>query len=209
MPSALLIDLDGTLIDSEPCYKRTEVLTMNEFGVPITLEEMEEFTGVTFPVWLRALNERYGAEIQREAFMEVYRPRMENLVASEVQMFEDALAFIDRHRGVPAALVTSSMKWYVDSVLRRFPEIGDAVETIVCEADVQRGKPDPEPYLIACQRLKVAPMDAVVFEDAPNGVKSGVAAGCQVYGIDRHGLGHLHMATSVVRSLDSITLPSP
>ena len=204
MPKALLIDLDGTLIDSEPWYKKTEVATLNQFGVPMDLDDMEEFTGLTLPSWMRLINTRYEKEISTEAFLESYRPSMVSHVQSDVEMFPDAVRFLERFAGTPAVLVTSSMKWYVDEVLSKFSQIADAIVGVVCEADVKIGKPDPEPYKLASELLKLLPSEAWVVEDAPNGVKSGQAAGCKVIGIDRPGRGSIDFADLVVSSLDDV-----
>ena len=208
MPSALLIDLDGTLIDSEPWYKRTEVATLNGFGVPIRLEEMGEFTGLTLRTWLARINAQYEKALTMDLFLEGYRPQMEEHVRTNVQMFPDTLSFLERAKDTPSILVTSSMKWYVDVVLERFPEIGETVQGVVCEADVKIGKPDPEPYLMASQRLGVDPSLAWVIEDAKNGVASGVAAGCHVIGVDREGSGTLTMAHQVVSGLGGLLVQS-
>ncbi|MBS1714329.1 MAG: HAD family phosphatase [Armatimonadetes bacterium] len=187
MTAPLLLDLDGTLIDSEPWYKGTEVDILNDLGVPITLPEMEEFTGLTLPVWLIRVEQRFGKAVEPAAFLEAYRPRMVAHVQNDIRLFPDAERFLESLDGRPAVLVTSSLKWYVDEVLERFPLIADSVSGVVCEADVTIGKPDPEPYVKAAQRLGVDPGTAWVVEDAPNGVKSGLDAGCQVAWMDRNG----------------------
>ena len=71
-----------------------------------------------------------------EAFLEGYRPQMEKHVRDDVQMFTDASDFLLSFKGVPAVLVTSSMRWYVDAVLERFPALAVSVQGVVCEADV-------------------------------------------------------------------------
>ncbi len=200
------MDLDGTLIDSEPWYKKTEVAALNDFGVPITLEQMEEFTGLTLPVWLEKIDERFGKSLTVEEFLSDYKPQMIAHVANDVPLFEDAARLLGRLNGTPAMLVTSSMDWYVEAVLERFPEIRRAVQGVVCEADVVRGKPEPEPYVLAAKRLGFPPQDCWVVEDAPNGILAGLAAGCTVLGIDRHDRGNVSAAHRVVRSLDSIDL---
>lgn len=202
MTPALLLDLDGTLIDSEPWYKGTEVAILNDLGVPITLPEMEEFTGLTLPVWLIRVEQRFGQAIEPAAFLEAYKPRMTAHVQNDIQMFPDAERFLTALGGRPAMLVTSSLKWYVDEVMARFPLIADSVRGVVCEADVTIGKPDPEPYVKAAERLGVEPGSAWVVEDAPNGVKSGLEAGCRVAWMDRHGSSMPHEPHLTVKSFD-------
>lgn len=206
VPDAYLLDLDGTLIDSEPWYKQLEVATLNGFGVPITLEMMEEYTGVTLRVWLERINGRFDKAITVDQFLDVFQAQMEDTLRGSVPLFSDAERFLEQLDGAPAVLVTSSMRWYVDIALEKFPLISSSVRGVVCEADVKRGKPDPEPYLMACDLLKIAPDRAWVIEDAPNGVKSGQAAGCHVVGIDRHGSGSISFADRVVSCLDELVV---
>jgi len=193
------------LIDSEPWYKSTEVAALNDFGMPITIEEMEEFTGLTLPVWLKTVNERYEKSVTVGEFLECYRPEMEKHVREDIQMFDDAPEYLAGLEGAPSILVTSSMKWYVDIIMERFSEIAKAVKGVVCEADVKIGKPDAEPYLKAAQILGVDPKRALVIEDAPNGVKSGIAAGSHVVGLDRYRKGNVRMAHRVVHSLAELS----
>lgn len=204
MPAAILLDLDGTLIDSEPWYKKTEVECLNRLGVPITLGQMEEFTGLTLPRWLDRIHERFGMKISQEEFLVDYQPKMTAHVADNVAIFSDAESFLQRAHTVPVAIVTSSLKWYVDAVLERFSLIRRVASTVICEADVKIGKPDPEPYLLAAERLGVDPTECLVVEDAPNGVKSGVAAGCHTVGIDRESNRHLKHAHRVVKSFSEL-----
>lgn len=209
VPGAYLLDLDGTLIDSEPWYKQTEVEALKSFGVPMTLEHMEHYTGLTLPVWLDRVDQEFGKRIPIDDFLASYRPEMEGHVRENIQMFPDAREFLAAIDGSPAVLVTSSMKWYVDLVLERFPQIAGSVRAVVCEADVKIGKPDPEPYLLAAGLLQRSPAECMVVEDAINGVKSGLAAGCHVVAIDRHDNPSLAIATRVVKSLTELVAVAP
>lgn len=204
MPDAFLIDLDGTLIDSEPWYKRTEVECLNNFGVPIVLEEMEEYTGLTLHRWLDRIHEKFGIKIPVDDFVESYRPQMEHHAKHNIQLFPDAENFLKQVADSPSIIVTSSLKWYVDAIFESHPLIPELTRGLVCESDVKIGKPDPEPYLIAASRLNVSPERTWVIEDAYNGVKSGVAAGCHTIGIDRQGLGNLNHAHRVITSLTEL-----
>ena len=79
------------------------------------------------------------------------------------------------------AIVTSATDRLLEARLRaaKLPQ----PERLISANQVQRGKPDPQPYLMGAERLGVKPEDCLVFEDAPNGVKSGVAAGARVVGV--------------------------
>jgi HAD superfamily hydrolase (TIGR01509 family) len=203
--SALLLDLDGTLIDSEPWYKRVELETLHDLGVPVTREEMLGYTGTILDSWLAAVNERHGCSLEREDFLKPYRPKMERHLEEDVEMFPDAQRLLERVSG-PVAIVTSSLDWYVEVALRRFPLLKKKSQSIICAADVKQGKPNPEPYLIAAGKLATDPSACTVVEDSQNGVLSGLAAGCRVVAIARHGEppGGAH---EVLQSLDDLVAP--
>ena len=82
--------------------------------------------------------------------------------------------------GLPYALVTSSQRRFVDAVLAR---TGLRFPVVVCGSDVRRGKPDPEPYLLAARRLGVPPGRCLALEDSITGVRAAEAAGCVVVAV--------------------------
>ncbi len=82
--------------------------------------------------------------------------------------------------GVPYALVTASSRAIMDAVLK---VTGLSFGVTVCGQDVRRGKPDPEPYLLAAARLGVPPSGCVVLEDSPTGIAAARAAGCAVIAV--------------------------
>jgi beta-phosphoglucomutase-like phosphatase (HAD superfamily) len=82
-----------------------------------------------------------------------------------------------------SALASSGTKAYIDFVVNRL-KIRKYYDVIISGEDVKHGKPDPEPYLLACKRLGLPPDQCVVLEDASNGVKAAKAAGCKCIGID-------------------------
>ena len=86
-----------------------------------------------------------------------------------------------KEAGVPLALVTMSWRELVDRVMPALPS--GTFSTIVCGDEVGHGKPHPEPYQTACAILEVDPATAIVIEDSPTGVASGLAAGCRVVGV--------------------------
>jgi HAD superfamily hydrolase (TIGR01509 family) len=109
--------------------------------------------------------------------------RMVELYHDQLPLMPGALELVDavRHAGIQTALVSSSYRVLVDAVLDGVGR--DRFDTTLAGDEVINGKPDPEPYLTACERLAVLPAEAVVLEDAMSGVKSAEAAGCTVVAV--------------------------
>lgn len=200
MVQAYLFDLDGTLIDSEPWHKRAEIEAFARMGFEVRESDLAPFVGTTLPAMLAAFSMRFGVEITPDAFRVHSQPILTEFIHGPMEPFAGSEELLAGLGEAPRALVTSSMRWYVDEVVARFSWIGAHLPVQVCQADVVRGKPDPEPYLLACERLGVRPEVCVAFEDSTNGVRSAKAAGCRVVGVDRHGSGVLEEADWVVAS---------
>jgi HAD superfamily hydrolase (TIGR01509 family) len=208
MPRALLLDLDGTVLDSEPWHKRSEIETFSRWGILIGPQDLLPFTGSTLPFMLDGINARFGTAITAHEFIEAQRPVFQRYIENDVKLFPDAERLIARAResGTPLGLVTSSMPWYLDAVTKTHPILEKAFDVRVCQGDVSASKPDPESFLTAAKRLGTPPEECVAVEDSVNGVASASSAGCRVVGIDREGHGRLANADVVLRSLDCLDL---
>lgn len=108
-------------------------------------------------------------------------------LAPTFRVFADSAAEVELlcATGLPQAVVTNAERRYLDAVLRG-TGIASSFATTVSRDDVHRGKPDPEPYLLAADRLGVDPADCLVVEDTSWGAASGSAAGCRVVRVDLH-----------------------
>ncbi len=202
-PTAYLLDLDGTLIDSEPYHKAAEVAAFGRMGLEITPEDLMPCTGLTLDAMLDFVHATFGLRTTVDAFLEVQRPEFTKIIESSIDLFDDGMQFLENCQ-VPMAIVTSSLPWYVEAVTRKHPILLEKTRALVCAADITNGKPHPEPFLTGAARLNVDPARCVAVEDSVNGVRSAKAAGCFVIGMDREGHGLLGEADRVVSTFNEI-----
>ena len=177
---AVLFDMDGILVDSEPIWYAVEGALVERLGGRWGREHQAKCIGGTVDATCRYIVELTGTSWTAAEVQEAVMADMVDHMSSALPLHEGALALIDavRARGVPTALVTSTFRVIVDSVL---DSLGThRFDAVITGDEVTRGKPHPEPYLAACERLGVAPHEAVVVEDALNGVLAAEAAGCTV-----------------------------
>jgi mannitol-1-/sugar-/sorbitol-6-phosphatase len=175
--SAALFDLDGTLVDSEPVHRAAWRSFFAARGWRVSEETYRShFVGRRGADAFRSVEGPWQAEDPDALLDEV----MGHLAAvtTEPGLIPGAADLVRRvHRAdVPVAVVTSALRSWVDEALD-FVGVADLVSVIVTAEDVTAGKPDPEGYLAACDRLGVAPADAVAFEDSISGVRAAAAAG--------------------------------
>jgi len=181
--AAVLFDLDGILVDSEPVWYAVEGALVERLGGTWGRHHQARCIGGTVDATCRYIVELTGTSWPVE---DVQAEVMAGMVAhyqDDLPVMPRALDLVDavRDRGLRTALVSSSFRVLVDAALVRLG--ADRFDTVVAGDEVAAGKPDPEPYLTACQRLHVLPGEAVVVEDALNGVLSAEAAGCMVVAV--------------------------
>ncbi|HEY6497104.1 MAG TPA: HAD family phosphatase [Trebonia sp.] len=206
--AAVLFDMDGLLVDTEPLWLEAETEVMARLGAPWTKEDQEQLLGGSMArtvgyILARATKPAAPEQIAHWLMEGMLKRAAEGRIAIQpgARQLLDAVAAA----GLPYALVTSSQRAFADAVVRgagfRFPV------TITGE-DVANTKPDPEPYRLAAKLLDAAPEDCVALEDSPNGVASATAAGCHVIAVP--SLLPIPPADRrlVVRSLTEVTIPT-
>ena len=180
---AVLFDMDGLLVDTEPLWFETEAEVMARLGAPWTKLDQEQLLGGSMDntvgyLLARATRPAPPADVARWMTEGMLRRAAQGRVmvrpGARELLAEVAAA------GVPHALVTGSQRPFTEAVLAgtgfRFP-------VTVTGDDVTRTKPDPEPYLLAAKLLDADPEHCVALEDSPNGVASATAAGCHVVAV--------------------------
>ncbi len=174
---AYLFDCDGTIVDSMPLHFVAWTKALAEYGCTSLTEELfYSWGGLPVTAVVDELNKRDGLSIPLEEFAH----RKESLyyeLIHELKAVPEVLEEIHRTHGtIPFAVVSGSTR---ESVVKSLEALGilHLFETLVCAGDYARSKPAPEPFLLAAERLGVAPGDCLVFEDADIGIQAATAAG--------------------------------
>ena len=180
---AVLFDMDGLLVDTEPLWFETEIEVMARLGAPWTKQDQAALLGGSMErsvgyLLSRATIPASPAEVERW-LLEGMITRVEAGRATVLPGVRELLAEVTA-AGLPVALVTSSLRRFAEAVLAG---AGLEFPVTVCGEDVVATKPDPAPYLLAAKLLDVDPARCVALEDSANGVASATTAGCLVVAV--------------------------
>jgi HAD superfamily hydrolase (TIGR01509 family) len=172
--------MDGILVDSEPVWYEIEGGLVERLGGTWGRHHQAKCIGGTVDATCRYIAELTGTELTVEEIQAEVMAGMVDHFATALPVVDGAVELVDavRARGASTALVSSSFRVLIDAAMLKLG--AHRFDVTVAGDEVAQGKPHPEPYLTACRRLGVDPADAVVVEDAPNGVLSAEAAGCPV-----------------------------
>lgn len=177
LPAAVLWDMDGTLVDTEPYWIAAEHDIVQAAGGVWNAEFAHELVGQDLLVSASFIRAHSPIEAAPEEIVAMLLERVIVSVRQHVPWRPGArelLADLAAH-GVPSALVTMSWRSFADAVLDALPK--GTFAAVVTGDEVEHGKPHPEPYWAAARALGVDPVDCVAIEDSPTGVRSAVAAG--------------------------------
>ncbi len=182
LPAAVLWDLDGTLVDTEVLWREEEAALVAERGGTWTLEDGLALVGTALPAYARAL-QAAGVDLPADEIIARISARIIARQEESARWQPGARELVAAlwAAGVPQALVTSSYRNLTEPVVR---DAGGALAVVIPGDEVERPKPDPQPYQLAARRLGVAPGDCVVVEDSRVGVAAGLASGAHVLAVE-------------------------
>ena len=173
---AYLFDCDGTIADSMPLHYIAWKQALGEQGCDFPEDQFYRMGGMPVRDVIRALNTKHGLQMPVEAVAlrkeDLYYEFLPQLTA-----VPEVLEVIEASHGtIPFAVVSGSTRESVTASLRSL-RLLDKFQTLVCAGEYARSKPHPEAFLLAAQRLGVAPERCLVFEDADIGIEAATAAG--------------------------------
>ncbi|QNS07663.1 HAD family hydrolase [Streptomyces xanthii] len=177
--TAVVFDLDGTLVDSEPNYFRAALGTLARYGVTdFTWADHEKYVGIstleTIGIWKR----RYGIAAPADELLDDMNARYLELARAETHVFPQMRLFLEHlhAEGVPMIVASGSSPEAIEAILAGTGLTGQ-LSRYVSADEVEHGKPAPDVFLEAARRLGVAPRHCVVLEDAAPGAAAAHAAG--------------------------------
>ena len=183
LPAAILWDMDGTLINSEPYWIAAETELIESFGGSWTHEEAMQLVGSG--LWSSAaILQAKGVDLSADEIVDNLTNRvLEQLVEFGIPWRPGARELLTevREAGIPTALVTMSISRMAHHVADRLGFVG--FDVVVSGDDVANAKPHPEPYLRGAELLGVDPAHCIAIEDSAPGIRSAVAAGAVTIGV--------------------------
>lgn len=199
MVRAILLDMDGVLIDSERHWHSIEGAWLRSVIPGWVDEHQKDCVGLSMSGLYDMLQSKHGLSMPFPEFRHAYVELATAIYQDRADLMPNCREFLQgaRSLGVTLAVVSSSPKEWIRIIVGRFG-IADYFSTLVSADDVGGiGKPDPAVYLHAALKLDMAPADCVAIEDSENGVLSAVRAGMHCVGFrnglnDAYDLGRAH-----------------
>jgi HAD superfamily hydrolase (TIGR01509 family) len=180
---AVILDLDGLLIQTEEVWDDVREGLARERGARYDAEAQRAMMGMSSPEWSRYMHETLGVpDPPEEIAAEVVR-RMEASYRERLPLLPGAVEAVERLAARwPLGLASSSNRPLIDAVLE-LSSLEKFFRVTVSSEEVARGKPSPDVYVEAARRLGVPPPQCAAVEDSHSGIRSARAAGCRVVAI--------------------------
>jgi len=171
-----IFDCDGTIADTMPIHFRAWSKAMQDFGGRFPEDLFYEWGGKPTGVIVADLNAKFGLSLDVEETV----ARKERYYLESVHEVQPVAPVLEIARGMygvkPLAIASGGHRELVEATLNALDIIG-MFDAIICAEDYARGKPFPDPFLLAAERIGILPADCLVFEDSPTGIQAAKAAG--------------------------------
>ena len=179
----LIFDCDGTLVDSMPLHYHAWVTVLRRYDLDFTEARFYQWAGVPVDEIVRRLAADKGLTVDAKAIAAERDTYFHSLPASALRPVAAVVDIARRfHRQLPMAVATGSTKASAEASLRAIG-ILEWFDVVISSQDVGRPKPAPDVFLMAAERITVAPGDCVAFEDGDAGLQAARAAGMHVVDI--------------------------
>jgi HAD superfamily hydrolase (TIGR01509 family) len=204
---AVIFDMDGVIVDSEPVHKKVERILLAPYGINPSDEELNSYMGIEAKVLIAMYIRKYDMRISFDDLYSAYKKHLIQVFSREIRAIPSAVGLIHglKQSGLKLALGSSAHRDLVLLVLETL-NLAEAFDAVVSGDDVLNGKPNPDIFLEAAKRLGCTPEECAVIEDSRNGVIAAKAAGMACAGYQNpNSFGQdLRLADWIVYSLDEL-----
>lgn len=183
MLDAILFDLDGTLVNTDPLHFQAWQEMLRDYGIEIDLNFYQSrISGRLNPLIIQDLLPHLSL-VEGEKFAEDKEARFREMAPLLKRMdgLDDLLSWTDKH-GLKRFLVTNAPRKNVEFMLSVL-KLTDSFDRVILGEEAKAAKPDPAPYQLALNYLNIPPEKAIAFEDSGSGIRSAVGAGIRTIGI--------------------------
>jgi HAD superfamily hydrolase (TIGR01509 family) len=206
---AVVFDMDGVLIDSEPVWERVRRNFVADRGGRWPEDAQDRMMGMSTAEWSAYISEDFGLRLPAPRVAELVIAAMAAEYQAHLPLLPGAVdAVRDLSARWPLAVASSAPKSLIEAVLD-ISGLRPAFAAAVSSEEVHRGKPAPDVYLEAAARLRVPPPSCAAVEDSSNGLRAAAAAGCAVIAVPRPeyppAADALGQASVVLDSLTELT----
>ena len=182
MVKAIIFDMDGLMIDSERVTYEGYVIECEKLGLTMDKEFYKKILGHTIPEIYQQFYGRYGQSFPMEQVLKRVHTYMADLFQEQGVPLKEGLVELLSYlktNGYQTVVATSSTRGRVDTILEQ-AKLSKYFDASICGDEVEKGKPNPEVFLKACQKVGVEPEKAIVLEDSEAGIQAAFAAGIPV-----------------------------
>lgn len=184
MTKALIFDMDGLMVDSEPIWREAEIAVFNEHGLSLTPAECKQTMGLRIDEVVQYWKTKTGLPFDTQKVEESIVEEMRQRLLKEAKPMPGFMELFDEahSHNLKLAVASSSYPVLIKAVTERF-QIVHKLDTIVSASECEFGKPHPDVFLKTAKILNVSPSESLVFEDSLNGVIAGKSAQMSVIAV--------------------------
>lgn len=168
---ALIFDCDGTLADTLPVHFQTWSTSLKAVGADISRDWYYKYCGTSAQEMLQILKDVFGYQFDSKAIAIERQKHYQSLLNTVKEVQAVANIVRSHYKKVPMAVASGGERVVLEATLDNI-KLRDFFEVVVSIDDVERGKPEPDIFLLAAQRLSVAPQDCIVYEDSDGGLEA-------------------------------------
>ncbi len=209
MIKAVIFDMDGVIIDSEPVYHRVEKKLFKRLGIKISEDEHYSFVGMSMDLIWENILEKNKLKLNKEELIKLHTDNMIGSFQNEEKLtpLPNLVEFIEKliDNNFKIALASSSSRILIDIILKKL-EIKNFFEVIVSGEDVENGKPFPDIFLLTAKHLGCKLSECLVIEDSKNGVSAAKKANMKCIGFknSNSGMQDLSAADMIIGNFSAL-----